>query len=198
MPRAVNFKQRLPYVTAIAVAFFVVVAFLWLQNDSKRDSKIVIDSQIIAPNIPLPLPFVEKCRMHTNECFNVYRCSYNERNKIDVYVYPFTNYFDEKGQQISPSFSKEFYELVMAIKESDYYTNDMNKACVIIPPIDLLNQRRINITHAGQILSSLPRFVLGMFGGGGEEGESWDNSFPVTMNARWVWCTNSLTFFRLF
>lgn len=167
MLRGVTFKQRLLYVSVILIAVFVVVAFLCLQSDSGSGNKIVVHSQIIAPNVPLPLPFVEKCRMHTNECFNVYRCSYNERGKIDVYVYPFTNYFDETGQQISPSFSKEFHELIMAIKESDYYTNDMNKACVIIPPIDLLNQRRINVTHAGQILSSLPRFVLGMFMGGG-------------------------------
>ena len=157
MLRGVNFKQRLFCIVIVVALFFVVALLIWPQNDSK--AKIVVDSQIIAPNIPLSSPFVKSCRMHTNECFNIYRCSYNERGKIDVYVYPFTNYFDENGRQISPSFSKEFYELIMAIKSSDYYTNDMEKACVIIPPIDLLNQRRINVSHAGQILSSLPRFV---------------------------------------
>lgn len=158
MLRGVNFKQRLFCIIIVVALFFVVALLIWPQNESIH-SKIVVDSQIIAPNIPLSSPFVKSCRMHTNECFNIYRCGYNERGKIDVYVYPFTNYFDENGRQISPSFSKEFYELIMAIKSSDYYTNDMEKACVIIPPIDLLNQRRINVSHAGQILSSLSRFV---------------------------------------
>ncbi|XP_028414208.1 exostosin-2-like isoform X2 [Dendronephthya gigantea] len=161
MFRGVNFKQRVFYLIVILLilaAFFII---LWSDNDESNlppetDSQETTDSQIIASNVPLPLPSNENCRMHTNDCFNIYRCGYNEDDKISVYIYPFINYFDEKGAQISPSFSKEFYDLVTAIKESKYYTSNMEKACIIVPPLDMLNQRRIKPRNAGQILSSLP------------------------------------------
>ena len=167
MFRGLNFKQRLFYLIVVILFLTLVVLFLWSENDNnlppEPDTKVSIDSQTIAPNIPLPLPSVQSCRMHTNDCFNIYRCGYNEGDKISVYVYPFTNYFGDEGQQISPSFSREFYDLIMAIKESNYYTSDIDKACIIVPPLDLLNQRRVNVKHAGQILSSLPRYIYYVF-----------------------------------
>ena len=163
MFRGVNFKFRLIYLIAIFVTLSVVILFVWPDNghnsDAETHSQVAIDSQTIADTIPLPLPSFQSCRMHTNDCFNIYRCGYNEGDKISVYVHPFTNYFDEQGKQVSPAFSREFYDMIMAIKESGYYTSDMDEACIIVPPIDLLNQRRINVRHAGQILSSLSRYI---------------------------------------
>ncbi|CAB4015514.1 Exostosin-2 [Paramuricea clavata] len=161
MFRGVNFKQRLFYLIVIILILAIVVLFLWSGSDhdslaETTNNKVTVDSQTVASNIPLPLPSIQNCRMHTNDCFNIYRCGYNEGDKISVYVYPFTNYFDEQGHQVSPPFSREFYDLVMAIKESNYYTSDMDKACIIVPPLDMLNQRRINVKYAGQILNSLP------------------------------------------
>ena len=168
MFRGLNFRQRLFFLLVITLILAVVVLFLWSENDhniaSKPETKVAtVDSQTIASNVPLPLPSIESCRTHTNDCLSIYRCGYNSAGTISVYVYPFTNYFDDEGLQISPSFSREFYYLVTAIKESSYYTSDMDKACIIVPPLDLLNQRRVNSKHAGQILSSLPSWQK--FGG---------------------------------
>jgi glucuronyl/N-acetylglucosaminyl transferase EXT2 len=162
MFRGMNFKKRLVYLLVIILILALLVLFLWSENE--RDSPSLepdtkVDSQTIASNIPLPLLSIESCRMHTNDCFNIYRCGYNDGGRISVYVYPFTNYFDDEGLQISPSFSKEFYHLVKAIEESTYYTSHIDKACIIVPPLDLLNQMRVDNRHAGQILSSLPRYM---------------------------------------
>lgn len=162
MFRGMNFKERVFYLIAIVLILAALVMIIWPDNDQNNllpetDTLETTDYQIIASNVPLPLPWNENCRMHTNDCFNIYRCGYNEGNKISVYIYPFINYLNEEGLQISPSFSKEFYDLVTAIKESKYYTSNMEKACIIVPPLDMLNQRRIKPGNAGQILSSLPR-----------------------------------------
>ena len=165
--RRMNFKNRWLYL----MVFLGVTALVFLirrqrQNTSGFEKSYTssygnnIVSLTIPNNIPSSSPSFGQCRMHTNNCFNVYRCGYNEESKISVYVYPLTNYLDEDGNQLSPSNSREFYELMTALKGSSYYTDDMDKACIIVPALDFLNQRRINPDFAGRILSSLPRYTV--------------------------------------
>lgn len=156
-----NFKQRLFFLLASILILAMLVIFFRSDADHtvpvKTDSQLAVHTQSIPDDIPLPFPSVQNCRMHMNNCFNIYQCGYHEVDKISIYVYPLANYFNDQGLQLSPRFSREFYDMVMAIKESNYYTTDMEKACLIVPPLDLLNQGRINVRHAAQILSSLPR-----------------------------------------
>lgn len=96
------------------------------------------------------------CRMYN--CFNIYKCDEqaNNSNKISVYLYPLSTYLDHNGGEISPPISKEFYQLYAAVADSEYYTDDPSTACILIPPLDLLNQDSFSPKDAGYILSSLP------------------------------------------
>lgn len=165
-----NFKNRWLYLMVSVLGVTALVFLIRRQGQSRSGfekrytgtssygNNIV--SKTIPNNVPSSSPSFGQCRMHTNNCFNIYRCGYNEENKISVYVYPLTKYLDEDGNQLSPSFSREFYELMTALTESSYYTDDVDKACIIVPALDLLNQRRIDPEFAGRILSSLGRYCM--------------------------------------
>ena len=85
------------------------------------------------------------------DCFNVYRCG-NHQNKVTLYVYPLTEYSEENS---ATWMSKEFYQILKTIVNSQYYTSNPNEACVFIPSIDLINQNLIDKNLVGKALSSL-------------------------------------------
>lgn len=53
------------------------------------------------------------------DCFNVYRCG-NHHNKVTIYVYPLTQYSEEKQKTW---ISKEFYKILKTLINSPYYTS---------------------------------------------------------------------------
>lgn len=86
------------------------------------------------------------------DCFDVYRCG-NHHNRVKIYVYPLTEYSDEKK---SKSFiTKEFYRILKTIIDSPYYTPNPREACILVPSIDLLNQNLIDKSLVGKALASL-------------------------------------------
>lgn len=96
-----------------------------------------------------------KCLMHS--CFDIFRCKVNKNKLISVYVYPYTRFLDERGKTINKPMSQEFYELLTAIVKSRYYTADLNKACIIVPSIDTLNQNGLDLRGTARSLGKLPR-----------------------------------------
>lgn len=113
------------------------------------DSKVIdlTASQSVSPRDT-------RCTYHT--CFDVYHCGYNDKTKISVYIYPVTEYVDQDGNAITLPISKEFYEMLEAIADSPFYTNDPESACMFIPSVDVLNQNSIRLKELGQVLASLP------------------------------------------
>lgn len=81
----------------------------------------------------------QSCYMHNETCFNYNKCfksDINERLKrLKVFVY-------EPDMTDLPS--SEFKELIEALIDSDYYEPDARKACLFVPAIDLLNERRVS------------------------------------------------------
>jgi glucuronyl/N-acetylglucosaminyl transferase EXT2 len=63
---------------------------------------------------------------------------------------------DEAGNAVTLPISKEFYDILEAIADSPFYTNDPEMACLLIPSIDVLNQNYIRLKEIGQVLASLP------------------------------------------
>ncbi|XP_069821248.1 exostosin-2 [Dendropsophus ebraccatus] len=108
---------------------------------------------------PLPERGDLSCRMHT--CFDVYRCGFNPKNKVKVYIYPLKKYTDEYGGAVGGPISREYNELLTAVSESDFYTDDVNKACLFLPSIDVLNQHNLRIKETAQALAKLPRWARG-------------------------------------
>lgn len=83
------------------------------------------------------------CRMYT--CFYVYRCGFNSKNKIKVYIYFLKKYVDDFGVLVSNIIFREYNELFTVILDSDYYIDDINRVCLFVSFIDVFNQNAFRI-----------------------------------------------------
>uniref|UniRef100_A0A8C1G7C7 Exostosin glycosyltransferase 2 n=1 Tax=Cyprinus carpio TaxID=7962 RepID=A0A8C1G7C7_CYPCA len=170
-------KYRIYYITLFSVVllgliatgiYYITLFSFWPHSiessaEWSLDRRSVHDAPLV--RIPMSSPIPERgdlsCRMHT--CFDVYRCGYNPKNKIKVYIYPLQRFVDEVGVPISSTgLSREYNDLLSAISDSDFYTDDVSRACLFIPSIDVLNQNSLRIRETAQALAMLPRWDKGM------------------------------------
>ncbi|XP_051920049.1 exostosin-2-like [Hippocampus zosterae] len=183
-------KHRIYYITLFSVVLFGLIATgmfqFWPHSiestaDWTVDKRSVHDAPLMRLQVSSPIP--ERgdlsCRMHT--CFDVYRCGYNPKNRIKVYIYPLQRFVDELGVPISSTgLSREYNDLLSAISDSDFYTDDVNRACLFVPSTDVLNQNSLRIRETAQALAMLPRALLA--GGGFSTWtyrQGYDVSIPV-------------------
>ena len=128
----------------------------WLKLDSVLNlPKTVVENRYGNKLIQTDL----NCKMYS--CFDVYKCGAVESNHISVYLYPLTEFVDTNADPISPPISKEFYELYVAVASSKFFVDNPNRACLFIPPIDLLNQIGLNVEGIGRALVTLPHWNHG-------------------------------------
>uniref|UniRef100_A0A673G3R9 Exostosin-2-like n=1 Tax=Sinocyclocheilus rhinocerous TaxID=307959 RepID=A0A673G3R9_9TELE len=165
-------KHRIYYITLFSVVLLGLIAtgmFQFWPHSIESSAEWSLDRRSVhdAPlvRIPMSSPIPERgdlsCRMHT--CFDVYRCGYNPKNKIKVYIYPLQRFVDEVGVPISSTgLSREYNDLLSTISDSDFYTDDVTRACLFIPSIDVLNQNSLRIRETAQALAMLPRWDKGM------------------------------------
>ncbi|XP_036836816.1 exostosin-2 [Oncorhynchus mykiss] len=165
-------KHRIYYITLFSVVLLGLIATgmfqFWPHSiestaDWGLDRRSVHDAPLI--RLPVSNPIPERgdlsCRMHT--CFDVYRCGYNPKNRIKVYIYPLQRFVDEVGVPISSTgLSREYNNLLSAISDSEFYTDDVTRACLFVPSIDVLNQNSLRIRETAQALAMLPRWDKGM------------------------------------
>lgn len=161
-------KHRIYYVTLFSIVLLGLIATgmfqFWPHSiESSSDGGVEKRSIREVPVVRLPAdsPIPERgdlsCRMHT--CFDVYRCGFNPKNKIKVYIYPLKKYVDDAGVPVSSAISREYNELLTAISDSDYYTDDISRACLFVPSIDVLNQNPLRIKETAQALAQLSRYL---------------------------------------
>ncbi|KAG2462730.1 EXT2 protein, partial [Polypterus senegalus] len=183
-------KHRMYYIALFSVVLLGLIATGMFQfwphsiessTDWSVDRHSVHDAPLVhlSASDPIPERGDLSCRMHT--CFDVYRCGYNPKNRIKVYIHPLRRYVDDLGAPISSTgLSREYNELLSAISDSDFYTDDINRACLLIPSIDVLNQNSLRIRETAQALAQLPRALLA--GGGFSTWtyrQGYDVSIPV-------------------
>lgn len=78
---------------------------------------------------------------------------------LKVYIYPLQKFVDELGVSISSTgLSREYNDLLSAISDSDFYTDDVTRACLFIPSIDVLNQNSLRVKETAQALAMLARY----------------------------------------
>ncbi|KAL1786187.1 exostosin-2 isoform X1 [Sigmodon hispidus] len=163
-------KHRFYYVTLFSIVLLGLIATgvfqFWPHSiESSSDGGVEKRSIREVPVVRLPAasPIPERgdlsCRMHT--CFDVYRCGFNPKNKIKVYIYPLKKYVDDANVPVSSTISREYNELLTAISDSDYYTDDISRACLFVPSIDVLNQNSLRIKETAQALAQLSRWDRG-------------------------------------
>ncbi|XP_048087343.1 exostosin-2 [Alosa alosa] len=165
-------KHRIYYITLFSVVLLGLLAtgmFQFWPHSIESSAEWTLERRSVhdaplarlAPNSPLPERGDLSCRMHT--CFDVYRCGYNPKNRIKVYIYPLQRFVDEEGVAISSTgLSREYNELLSAVSDSHFYTDDVTRACLFLPSIDVLNQNSLRIRETAQALASLPRWDRGM------------------------------------
>uniref|UniRef100_UPI00358EA983 exostosin-2 isoform X2 n=1 Tax=Myxine glutinosa TaxID=7769 RepID=UPI00358EA983 len=113
----------------------------------------------LALETPTPEHGDMSCRMHT--CFDVYRCGHNTHRRIKVYVYPPAHYVDARGVTVAHGFSREFNELLSAISESEFYTDQPARACLLLPSVDMLSQQHLRLKETGQLLAQMHSWKRG-------------------------------------
>uniref|UniRef100_A0A5G2QNB9 Exostosin glycosyltransferase 2 n=1 Tax=Sus scrofa TaxID=9823 RepID=A0A5G2QNB9_PIG len=151
-------KHRIYYVTLFSIVLLGLIATGMFQfwphsiessSDWSVEKRSVRDVPVV--RLPADSPVPERgdlsCRMHT--CFDVYRCGFNPKNKIKVYIYSLKKYVDD------------YNELLTAISDSDYYTDDITRACLFVPSIDVLNQHTLRVKETAQALAQLSRWDRG-------------------------------------
>ena len=94
---------------------------------------------------PRPISETETETCHFFNCFNIYRCvdHSGKQKRFRVHI-PAPKRFLTKSdkniyEEVSP-FTLEFVEILEAISESEYYTDDPDQACIFVPALDLLNE----------------------------------------------------------
>uniref|UniRef100_A0A8D1KHG8 Exostosin glycosyltransferase 2 n=1 Tax=Sus scrofa TaxID=9823 RepID=A0A8D1KHG8_PIG len=163
-------KHRIYYVTLFSIVLLGLIATGMFQfwphsiessSDWSVEKRSVRDVPVV--RLPVDSPVPERgdlsCRMHT--CFDVYRCGFNPKNKIKVYIYSLKKYVDDAGVPVSSTISREYNELLTAISDSDYYTDDITRACLFVPSIDVLNQHTLRVKETAQALAQLSRWDRG-------------------------------------
>lgn len=161
-------KHRVYYITLFSIVLLGLIAtgmFQFWPHSIESSSDWTVEKRSVhdVPVVKLPAdsPIPEwgdlSCRMHT--CFDVYRCGFNPKNKIKVYIYSLKKYVDEYGASVSNTISREYNELLTAISDSEFYTDDVNRACLFVPSIDVLNQNTLRIKETAQALAQLSRYV---------------------------------------
>lgn len=188
-------KHRAYYITLFSIVLLGLIATGMFQfwphsiessGDWSVEKRSVRDVPVV--RLPADSPVPERgdlsCRMHT--CFDVYRCGFNPRNKIKVYIYPLKKYVGEAGVPVSSTISREYNELLTAISDSDYYTDDITRACLFVPSIDLLNQNSLRVRETAQALAQLSRYPQVSQKLGAGEGRAGFQPAAHLLSPRWA------------
>ncbi|KRT81092.1 hypothetical protein AMK59_5573 [Oryctes borbonicus] len=168
-------KQHLNYfkyfliTILVVILVLVVLTVLQIIEVGQRGTaykRISLQPFKNAPGVVITNDLLESLPMNENcsywDCFNVFRCGRTGHDRITVYVYPLEKYVDENGIPITETISKEYFEILDTIVNSNYYTANPNEACLFIPSIDTLNQDRIRPQLIAKVLEKLPYWSDGI------------------------------------
>lgn len=95
------------------------------------------------------------CHFHT--CFEVNDCVFDKDDQIRVHVHNQYEFHSAiSSESYTPEISTEYAEILDTIRSSRYYEKNISEACVIVPPIDTLNQQQHDTKLVSVLLNSLP------------------------------------------
>lgn len=146
--------------TFILIALMKIFSDRLFDTDKYKPETINLENLKNMPTITITpsssLAASRNYRCTYYDCFNAYRCGRKGHDRLSVYIYPLRKYVDENDSLISPQMSKEYYGILKAIKNSNYYTANHEEACLLVPSIDTLNQNRVRLKEISQALGQLP------------------------------------------
>lgn len=141
---------------AIAVALTCVVICRYVFRNYQDVYSVYTKSSVIQQINPLTSTTTQRsCRFHS--CFDIFRCMPGNDWKLSVYVYPKTRFVtkNRRNEDLFPEYSYEFEEFLDSLRKSSFSTTNISQACLLVPPIDFLSEKGINLDLASAALHSL-------------------------------------------
>ena len=100
--------------------------------------------------------YKDSCHFHL--CFEINECIFGKEDRISVHVHDRYEFHSTITlQSYVPTVSKEYEEILNAIRNSRYYERNISRSCVVVPPVDTLNQQQHDTKLVSVLLNSLPR-----------------------------------------
>ena len=96
-----------------------------------------------------------KGNCHHYNCFNVYKCGGNHKKALVHIPKPYS-VVSKDSKQVSPPLTSDFVDILEAIVESEFYTDDPSEACVLFPAFNLMNEEQLDPLMASRAIASLP------------------------------------------
>ena len=123
------------------------------------DDKIsgLISSLMNAPQVHLQAQetkTLDNC--HHYNCFNVYKCGGSHKKAL-VHIPPPVSIV-KNSKEVSPPLTRDYLDILEAIVESEFYTENPNEACVVIPAFNLINEAQLDPVVTSKSLASLPHW----------------------------------------
>lgn len=134
-----------------AVVFLLLLSRWWHSPSPAHREVIKVKplNQSLAKEV-----YKTKCRFYN--CFEPSRCIVAVEDLLGVHVGDVFDFLSPQDTTISPTLSKEYMELLSAVKGSRYHVNDPSDACVFIPSVDTLSQSTVSANTMSTLLNSLP------------------------------------------
>ena len=150
----------------ILIIFIIVVIVLfssdpWLWTPSVDDPSTPRQRRTIRPVHWNETDQSLKTSCYFHSCFEINHCILGgEEEKIRVYVHQPVEFVSSRSSQTyTPESSREYEELLSAIRASRYHESNMSRACMFVPSVDTLNQGNFEVKLTSVLLNSLPKYV---------------------------------------
>ena len=158
-------RCKYPRLVILFLLFAVIVLFLVFYPHPLSNSNSPRLTYNLQPKQRVPVVLINwnktnsnyKTSCHFHSCFEINDCLFNREDHVRVYVHDQYEFHDPVTlQSYVPDVSREYVEILDTIRNSHYYEGNISKACVIVPPVDTLNQQQHDVKFVSALLNSLP------------------------------------------
>lgn len=158
-------RCKYPRLSILILFFAVVLLFLIFKHQPSSTFDSSRPTYNLQPKQTVPIMLINwnktnlssKTTCHFHSCFEINDCIFNQEDRIRVYVHDQYEFHNPLTlQSYVPEVSKEYVEILDAIRNSRYHERNVSQACVIVPPVDTLNQQQHEVKLVSVLLNSLP------------------------------------------
>lgn len=158
-------RCKYPRLSILILFFAIILLFLVFHHQPWSTSHPKRPTYDLQPKQTLPVVLINwnktnlssKTTCHFHSCFQVNDCIFDREDRIRVYVHDQYEFYNPRtAQSYVPEVSREYVEILDAIRSSRYHEGNMSQACVIVPPVDTLSQQQHDVKLVSVLLNSLP------------------------------------------
>lgn len=159
---------KYPRLTVIVLLSLSLISFLilnyrpWsIHADGQRSKRVASRTRRRVSVVPVnwnKADLLSKTSCHFHTCFEINDCIFGLEDRIRVHVHdPYEFHSPITLESYAPDVSQEYAEVLDAIRSSEYHESNISQACVIVPPVDTLNQQQHDAQIISAVLNSLPK-----------------------------------------